>query len=120
MADYISTSTLQLGSWAGQTSGAESRAYLERLLARVDQLVPLQFGALHERLAALGAHVHTWTVRVQVLPHGRVVAEHLGAALSTVWAELSYWCSLVTSSVATKFCLGGQIHGHPSPPTPKI
>ena len=54
---------------------------LEGLLARVHQLVPLQLGALHEGLAALGAHVHPGPVGVQVIAHGRVVAEHLGAAL---------------------------------------
>jgi hypothetical protein len=43
--------------------------------------MPLQLGALDEGLAALGAHVDPGPVRVQVLPHGRVVAEHLGAAL---------------------------------------
>ena len=54
---------------------------LEGLLARVDQLVPLQLGALDKGLAALGAHVDAGPVGVEVLPHGAVVAEHLAAAL---------------------------------------
>lgn len=43
--------------------------------------MPLELGALHEGLAALCAHVDARPVRVEVLAHGRVVAEHLGAAL---------------------------------------
>ena len=37
---------------------------LERLLARVHQLVPLEFRRLDERFAALSAHVDPGTVRV--------------------------------------------------------
>ena len=29
-------------------------------------------------------------------------------------------CEALTKGVATKFCLGGRIHGHPKLPTPKI
>ena len=89
--DTLTSSTAPEGRGGGDADatgiGRNSRregpwAHLERLLACVYQLVPLQLRALHERLAALGAHVHARAVRVQVLPHGRVVAEHLGAALS--------------------------------------
>lgn len=52
---------------------------LERFFTRVNELVTFQFARLHKRLAALGAHVDTWTVGVQVLPHGRVVPEHFVA-----------------------------------------
>lgn len=43
---------------------------LEGFLSRVNELVAFQFGALHKRLAALGADVHTGAVGVEVLPHG--------------------------------------------------
>ena len=54
---------------------------LERLFARVHQLVALQLRGLDEGLAALGAHVDARAVRVEVLAHRGVVSEHLGAAL---------------------------------------
>ena len=54
---------------------------LERLLARVHQLMALELGRLDEGLAALGTYVHPWTVRVLVLAHRRIVAEHFGATL---------------------------------------
>jgi len=54
---------------------------LEGFLAGVHQLVALELGALHEGLAALGAHVDARPVGVEVLPHRRIVTEHLGAAL---------------------------------------
>ena len=47
----------------------------------MNQLVSLQLGALHEGLAALRAHMHPRPVGVQVLPHGRVVPEHLTTSL---------------------------------------
>jgi len=47
----------------------------------MDQLVPLEFTGLYKCLPALRTHVNPRPVRVKVLPHGRVVAEHLGAAL---------------------------------------
>lgn len=53
---------------------------LEGLLARVDELVALELARLDERLPALGADVDAGPVRVQVLPHRRVVPEHLAAA----------------------------------------
>lgn len=56
-------------------------SYLERLLASVNQLVPLQLGTLHEGFAAFRTHVHTRPVSVQVLPHCRVVPEHLRTSL---------------------------------------
>lgn len=43
--------------------------------------MPLEFAALDEGLAAFGTDVDTRSVGMQMLPHGRVVAEHLGAAL---------------------------------------
>lgn len=54
---------------------------LERLFARVNQLVPLEFAALHKRLATLGTDVNARTVCVQMLPHRPVVTEHLVASL---------------------------------------
>ena len=54
---------------------------LEGLLARVNKLMPFQFGALDEGLAALGADVNTGPMGVQVLPHGGIVAKHFGAPL---------------------------------------
>jgi hypothetical protein len=56
---------------------------LERLFSCVNQLMPLELGALHEGLAALGTHVHPGPMRVEVLAHGRVVPEHLVAALQS-------------------------------------
>lgn len=53
---------------------------LERLLSCVDELVPLQLGALDKGFAALGADVDSWSVGVKVLPHCRIVPEHFGAA----------------------------------------
>lgn len=55
--------------------------HLERFLSRVYELVPLQLRALDEGFAALGADVHARPVGVQMLPHRRVVPEHLGASL---------------------------------------
>lgn len=54
---------------------------MEGLLPRVDELVALELGALHEGFAALSADVDAGAMGVQVLPHGRVVPEHLCAAL---------------------------------------
>ena len=54
---------------------------LKRLLAGVHQLVSLQFAGLNERFATLGADVHPWTVRMQVLSHGAIVSKHFGAIL---------------------------------------
>ena len=47
----------------------------------MDQLVSLEFAGLYKCLAALRTHVDAGPVSVQVLPHRRVVTEHLGAAL---------------------------------------
>lgn len=57
---------------------------LERLLSRVDELVPLQLAGFDEGLAALSADVDSRAVRVQMLPHRRIVPEHLVATF--VWA----------------------------------
>lgn len=54
---------------------------LERLLAGMHQLVPLELARLHKRLAALSTDMHARTVRMQVLAHRRVVPEHLIASL---------------------------------------
>ena len=35
-----------------------------------------QFGALNKGFAAFGTDVNTRTVRMKVLPHGRVISEH--------------------------------------------
>lgn len=56
-------------------------SHLEGLLPRVDQLVALELGALHEGFPALGADVDARSVGVEMLPHGRVIPEHLCAAL---------------------------------------
>ena len=45
-------------------------ANLEGFLPRVNELVTFEFGALDERLAALGADVHAGAVGVEMLPHG--------------------------------------------------
>lgn len=50
---------------------------LERFLAGMHKLVPLELARLYKRLAALRADMHTRAVRVQVLAHCRVVPEHL-------------------------------------------
>ena len=50
---------------------------LERLLARVDQLMSFQLGALDKGLSTFGTDVNTWTVGVQVFSHCRIVPEHL-------------------------------------------
>lgn len=55
--------------------------HLEGFLPGVDELVPFEFGAFHEGLAALGADVDPRPVSVEVLPHRRIVPEHLCAAL---------------------------------------
>lgn len=44
------------------------------------QLMPFQLAGLDERFAALGAHVNARPMRVQMLAHRRVVAEHFVAA----------------------------------------
>lgn len=54
---------------------------LKRFLACVHQLMPLEFGALDERLATLGTHVHPRPVSVQMLAHRAIVPEHFRAAL---------------------------------------
>lgn len=58
-------------------------ANLEGFLPRVNELVALEFGALNESLAALRADVHARSVSMKMLPHGRVIPEHLCAALET-------------------------------------
>ena len=65
----------------GEPLPATFEGALEGLFPGVDELMPLQLGALDEGLAALGADVDARAVGVEVLPHGGVVAEHLGAAL---------------------------------------
>ena len=52
-----------------------SHAYLKWLLPCVDQLVPLEFGALNESFATLCTHVHPWTMSVEVLPHCSIVTK---------------------------------------------
>lgn len=52
------------------TGSVEFEADLEGLLSCVNKLVTFEFGALHKRLAALGADVHAGAVGVEVLPHG--------------------------------------------------
>ena len=47
---------------------------------------------------------------VTILFSLETVPNGFGAATRTVGAR----------GVATKFCLGGRIHRHPNPPTPKI
>lgn len=64
----------------GEALAAAFERALEGFLSRVHQLMPLQFGTLHEGFATLGAHVHARPVRVQVLPHRGVVPEHLGTS----------------------------------------
>ena len=59
-------------------------SYHERFFAGVNQLMTLQLRTLHERFATFGAHVHSRSVRVQVLSHRRVVAKHLVATLDEV------------------------------------
>lgn len=59
----------------------EFEVHLEGLLSCVNKLVTFEFGTLHKRLAALGTDVHAGAVGVEVLPHGRVIPEHLCAAL---------------------------------------
>lgn len=54
---------------------------LKRFLACVDQLVPFELGAFDKSFAAFRAHVHPWTVRVQMFAHRTVVTEHLRASL---------------------------------------
>lgn len=66
--------------------------HLERFLPCVNELMPLQLGTLHKSLAALGADVHTGPVGVQMLPHRRVIPEHLGASL--IWIETRQSASL--------------------------
>lgn len=58
-------------------------ANLEGFLSRVNELVAFEFGALNESLAALRADVHARSVSMEMLPHGRVIPEHLCAALET-------------------------------------
>lgn len=65
----------------GKSLPAAFERALERLFARVHQLMALELGRLDKGLAALGTYVHPWTVRVLVLPHRRIVAEHFGATL---------------------------------------
>lgn len=67
-------------------------ANLEGFLPRVNELVTFEFGALDERLAALGADVHARPVGVEVLPHGRVIPEHLRAALENKKKDISALC----------------------------
>lgn len=58
-----------------------NKPHLEWLFPRVYELMSLQLGALHERLATLCTHMHPGPVGVQVLPHRRVVPEHLTTSL---------------------------------------
>lgn len=66
--------------------GGRSSTHLERFLPGVNELMPLQLWTLHKSLAALGADMHTRPVGVQMLPHCRVIPEHLGASL--IWTEM--------------------------------
>lgn len=54
----------------GEALPAALKGTLEGFLPRVNELVTFEFGALHKRLAALGADVHARAVGVEVLPHG--------------------------------------------------
>lgn len=47
----------------------------------MNELVAFELGALDESLAALCADVNTRSVGMQMLPHCRVIPEHLCAAL---------------------------------------
>ena len=59
----------------------ETWTHLERLFSGVDQLVSLQLGALDKGLATLCTDVDARPVSMEMLPHGRIVPEHLGTAL---------------------------------------
>lgn len=72
-------------AWASVWRGS---THLERFLPSVNELMPLQLWTFHESLAALSADVHTRTVGVQMLPHCRVIPEHLGASLIRTEMEL--------------------------------
>lgn len=48
----------------------------------MNELVTFEFGTLYEGLATLGTDVHARPVGVEMLPHRRVVPEHLSTALS--------------------------------------
>lgn len=82
--------------FSGEFSKKEKRggcfeADLEGFLPRVNELVAFEFGALHEGLAALGADVHARSVGVEMLPHGRVIPEHLCAALESKESAFMMW-----------------------------
>ena len=53
--------------------GTKMTGHLKGFLASMNKLVSLELAALHKCLPALGAHVNAGPVRVQVLPHCRVV-----------------------------------------------
>lgn len=72
----------------GEALPAAFESALEGFLPRVDELVPFEFGALHERFPALRADVDARPVSVEVLPHRRVIPEHLCTAF--VWTR---YCS---------------------------
>lgn len=75
-------------------------ANLKGFLSCVNELVPFELGALDESLAALRADVHARSVGMQMLPHGRVVPEHLCAALE--------WESKETQCRVDKQTMGGS------------
>lgn len=56
------------------------KSTLEGFFPCVNKLVTFEFGALDKGLATLCADVHAWSVGMEVLPHGRVIPEHLCAA----------------------------------------
>lgn len=56
-------------------------ANLEGFLPRMNKLVAFEFRAFNKGFATFCADVHAGSVGVEVLPHGRVIPEHLCAAL---------------------------------------
>lgn len=78
-------------------------ANLEGFLSCVNQLVTFEFGALDERLAALGADVHARAVGVEMLPHGGVIPEHLCAALGTTDRAAPCWQTVFTCFFIHKY-----------------
>lgn len=62
-----------------ESLAAAFKSTLERFFASVHQLVTFQFRALYKGFATFSTDMNTGPVGVQMFPHGRIIAKHLGA-----------------------------------------
>ena len=65
----------------GKSLPTSFKGALERFFACMDQLMSFQFGRFNKGFPTFSTNMDTGTMSMQMLSHGWIVSEHLGAAL---------------------------------------